>query len=74
VVVPRRVEAEVSTTRREREARPWEGPCGCDRYCGDDGDTEGPGVCKGLPRQPQPPLVKFFVVHRDDDWRGKAKP
>lgn len=24
-------------------------PCGCSTRCGDDGDTEGPGVCKGLP-------------------------
>ena len=24
-------------------------PCGCAARCGDDGDIDGPGVCKGLP-------------------------
>lgn len=25
-------------------------PCGCSATCGDDGDIDGPGTCKGLPR------------------------
>jgi hypothetical protein len=40
------------------------GRCGCASYCGDDGDTEGPGVCKGLPRPPAPPLVEVILVPR----------
>lgn len=36
--------------------------CGCRSRCGDDGDTEGPGTCKGLPDPPKPPLVEV-VLH-----------
>lgn len=39
-------------------------PCGCSVRCGDDGDTEGPGVCKGLPRMPEPPLMEIVLVPR----------
>lgn len=38
--------------------------CNCAMRCGDDGDAEGPGVCKGLPRQPEPPLVTIVMVPR----------
>jgi hypothetical protein len=38
--------------------------CGCARLCGDDGDIDGPGVCKGLPYPPEPPLVEIVVVRR----------
>lgn len=41
-------------------------PCRCVRYCGDDGDTEGPGTCKQLPHRPRPPLVEIVLVHRND--------
>jgi hypothetical protein len=39
-------------------------PCGCAERCGDDGDTDGPGVCKGLPLPPKPPLVEIVLVPR----------
>ncbi len=52
---------------------PWfSAPCGCREKCGDDGDTEGPGTCKGLSRMPEPPLIEFYVVHRDDLRRESA--
>lgn len=41
-------------------------PCGCAQLCGGDGDSEGPGTCKGLPRPPEPPLVEIVLVPRDD--------
>lgn len=37
--------------------------CGCRAACGDDGDADGPGVCKGLPRPPAP-LVEVVLVRR----------
>ncbi len=40
--------------------------CGCERECGDDGDIDGPGVCRGLPRPKTQPLVEFVLIHRDD--------
>ena len=39
--------------------------CGCAVTCGDDGDVDGPGVCKGLPVKREP-LVEIVLVHRDD--------
>jgi hypothetical protein len=39
--------------------------CGCDVECDDDGDTEGPGVCRGLPLPKKPPLVEVVLVRRD---------
>lgn len=38
--------------------------CGCSRFCGDDGDVDGPGICKGLNRPPDPPLVEIVLVPR----------
>lgn len=38
--------------------------CGCRETCGDDGDIDGPGTCKGLPRAPEPPLLEIVVVPR----------
>lgn len=38
--------------------------CGCLRECGDDGDIDGPGTCKGLPIMHEP-LVEIVVVRRD---------
>lgn len=43
-------------------------PCRCRDKCGDDGDVDGPGMCKGLPRMPEPPLVEIVLVPR----RGAA--
>ena len=37
--------------------------CGCKLTCGDDGDIDGPGVCKSLPVCRQP-LVEVVLVHR----------
>lgn len=39
-------------------------PCGCKSKCGDDNDTEGPGVCKGLPLPKPEPLVEIVLVDR----------
>lgn len=39
-------------------------PCGCASRCGDDGDIDGPGTCKGLPSMPEPPLVELVLVPR----------
>jgi hypothetical protein len=39
--------------------------CGCVKTCGDDGDVDGPGVCKGLPMPPKPPLVEVVLVRRN---------
>lgn len=38
--------------------------CGCVHACGDDGDIDGPGTCKGLPILREP-LVELVVVRRD---------
>jgi hypothetical protein len=51
-------------------APPWWQPCACKSWCGDDGDVDGPGVCKGLPRQPEPPLIEIVLVPR---WRAGQK-
>lgn len=40
--------------------------CGCKTYCGDDGDIDGPGVCKGLPVE-RKPLVEIVLVPRRRD-------
>lgn len=40
--------------------------CRCLHHCGDDGDTDGPGICKGLPIPPRPPLLEIRVVHRSE--------
>lgn len=37
--------------------------CACERFCGDS-DPEGPGVCKDLAREPEPPLVSIVLVDR----------
>lgn len=39
-------------------------PCGCSSRCGDDGDYDGPGTCKGLPEMPKEPLVEVILVPR----------
>lgn len=39
-------------------------PCGCDKVCGDDGDADGPGTCKGLPTPRREPLVEIVLVPR----------
>lgn len=39
--------------------------CKCQHICGDDGDIDGPGICKGLPPPPLEPVVKVVLVHRD---------
>lgn len=36
--------------------------CGCRDKCGDDGDIDGPGTCKGLPPMPKSPLVEIVLV------------
>lgn len=42
-------------------------PCKCQTWCGDVPEVEDPdGCCKGLRRAPEPPLVEFVLVHRDD--------
>lgn len=38
--------------------------CGCQSECGDDGDIDGPGTCKGLPAPPREPLVKLVLIDR----------
>lgn len=38
--------------------------CGCERTCGDDGDVDGPGTCKGLPAPRPTPLVEIVLVDR----------
>lgn len=43
---------------RERE------PCNCEEWCGDDGDIDGPGVCKSLPREPRQPAIELVLVDR----------
>lgn len=40
--------------------------CGCEEFCGDDGDIDAPGICRGLARKLEPPLIEFVVIHRDD--------
>lgn len=39
-------------------------PCDCRDRCGDDGNNEGDGVCKGLPAPPREPLVEVVMVPR----------
>lgn len=39
-------------------------PCACVRFYGDS-DPDGPGTCKSLPREPEPPLVQIVMVPRD---------
>jgi len=45
-------------------------PCACREKCGDDGDTEGPGICKGLPMPPRVPLVEVVLIRRDTASRS----
>jgi hypothetical protein len=45
--------------------------CGCLIRCGDDGDTDGPGVCKGLPAL-RKPLVEIVLVPRVSGDEGTA--
>jgi hypothetical protein len=40
--------------------------CGCSQRCGDDGDIDGPGTCKGLPQPPLEPLVVIRLIHRSE--------
>lgn len=48
------------------ENRVCAGPtwCGCKARCGDDGDIDGPGTCKGLALPPRKPLVEIILVPR----------
>jgi hypothetical protein len=48
--------------------------CACRSRCGDDGDTEGPGVCKGLPRPPRAPLIEIVLVPRAAVRQEKPPP
>jgi hypothetical protein len=41
--------------------------CGCESRCGDDGDIDGPGTCKGLPRRPGPPLLEIVLENAAHD-------
>lgn len=43
------------------------GPCNCRKLCGDINDEIG--VCKSLPRPPEPPLVEIVTVY--EPWRAK---
>ncbi len=47
----------------EAQAKAYERlrPCDCQSLCGDDGDIDGPGVCKGLPIEKKP-LVEIVMV------------
>jgi hypothetical protein len=47
--------------------------CGCVRRCGDDGDIDGPGTCKGLPLPPQPPPVEVVLLLRAEAARLEAR-
>ena len=39
--------------------------CACESVCGDVPEEHDPsGVCKGLSRAPEPPLVEIVVVRR----------
>lgn len=39
--------------------------CLCHEWCGDVPEEKDPyGVCKGLRREPKPPLVEIVLVHR----------
>lgn len=58
-VIAAYVDALPADTGSERSPR-----CGCSETCGDDGDIDGPGTCKGLPRAPEPPLVEVVMVPR----------
>jgi hypothetical protein len=42
----------------------YSAPCACVATCGDDGDIDGDGTCKGLPIVREP-LVEIVVVRRD---------
>jgi hypothetical protein len=46
------------------EPNPSSRLCGCSARCGDDGDIDGPGVCKGLPLPPKQPLIEVVLVKR----------
>jgi hypothetical protein len=37
--------------------------CRCVEFCGDDGDIDGDGRCKGKPIEREP-LVEIVLVHR----------
>lgn len=40
-------------------------PCACRKFCGDVPEEDDPdGVCKDLPRAPEPPLVEIVVLPR----------
>lgn len=42
--------------------------CGCEWNCGDDGDIDGHGICKGLPPIHVAPLVEIILVPRDAEY------
>lgn len=66
-----RLRAENEKLRTRLNAWPAD-PCGCRRTCGDDGDIDGPGTCKGLPPTREP-SVEFVVKSRlgsDDEQDG----
>lgn len=56
--------AEYVAWYRERDKAPRADACACRRLCLDVGDVDGPGVCKGLPCQPEPPLVELTTIDR----------
>lgn len=38
--------------------------CNCSKSCGDDGDIDGPGTCRGLPIKREP-LVEIILVPKN---------
>lgn len=43
--------------------------CKCKTFCGDDGDTDGPGVCRLLPIRPIAPIVEIVLVAKHPEAR-----
>jgi hypothetical protein len=40
--------------------------CGCESRCGDDGDVDGPGICKRLPRMSDAALLEIVLVPKEE--------
>jgi hypothetical protein len=55
---------EVAEATAEQQARTLEA------LAKSEGAPDGPGVCKGLPMPPEPPLVELVVVDR---FKGEAE-
>lgn len=53
-----------SATASYRALKDINGQYNCHETCGDISDEVG--RCKSLPVAPEPPLLEFYVVHRDD--------